>query len=125
MRKSDNRGTIDVDNSEQTGTRGEDSVCRVFRTPVGRKCGDWSGFEIECEKLCELLHTKWTRSSCNTLKKAVGIISFLFVDFFQTTCICLVQCVWGFLQSTLNASRIALAEADDLTEHPTEPTIQT
>jgi hypothetical protein len=41
-----------------------------------------SGLEIECEKLCELLDAKWARSSCNTLKKAVGIFLVLLVDFF-------------------------------------------
>jgi hypothetical protein len=55
------------------------------------------------------------------LEESVRVFPVLLANFFQRSIVCLVERVWQFIKSTLDALTEALPEVVKLAVHPPEP----
>src|SRR6266850_1849523 len=122
MRELDNRRTLDVDDGEKTGACGQDGDDRILRAPIRKIRRGMPFVEFECEKLCKLLDAKRTSSCCDAMEQTPRKFPVLLVDLLQRALICRVECQRQVIESTPDPLWEAVAEMDELTVHPSEPT---
>src|SRR6266851_10118125 len=85
-------GTVDVYDANQTGASGQYCLFLVLPPPIQVVFWDRSfGIKTNFKNLRELLDTKWTNGSCETLQETTSMLPIRIVDFHQYALVCLVQ----------------------------------
>lgn len=118
-------GILDINAGKQCGACRQHSFNRIFLVPFLAILRNLSGREIECEKFCQFLETKWTRNHGNTMQETSGQFPIYVVDLVQRPFICLIECRGQIVKCMLNTPQGAVTEVLKLAIRPSKPITET